>query len=344
MNKQDHPHSSSHKNQRTRSKSTADLFHHAPVRTARNTASSKRRPSSTPTGRNQATRALGLALVGIISIVLAEFASLDARVSSNLQWGALICTVLSVGAIFLALTAQRRRWRRRTRNRLVMGLPLAALNLLMLAIGYIDGSALSRRVPISDDFLASQTSTMPEMTARVQPLPASWYGEMRKDNVLLSASSFSQQAPESRTFNQRLLKPVGYARLRITNLDNNAPLILTSDVVVLHLSSGLTLKSLSIKPLLRSHPDNTALLKILSCPVEIPPGNMSIDLPICLPPAFRWDPVEAIEISLEKDTPYLLAGRVMTHEEQRALIEQLSQHHPSVNITNREAELWFKNF
>lgn len=301
-------------------------------------------PEACSSGKHAAAVCVLFAFLGLGCKIAVEFmAHLRTTSSSNLL--TMLAGTLALAALGLGLyaqNAQRRLWSRRVHRRLVIGIPVAFLTLLTMVANVLLPQAALR--PSPPDEVTPSSARRPakaEDTALIKP---GWYGELQQDGVLLVLTSFPENATESRQFNRRLLKPVSYATLSIINLGGAERAILNALEVALRLDSGETAHSLAVRPLLAAHhAANAALLERLAVPQEIAVGAMAADIPVCLAPAFPWDRVAAVSVTIGKRT-FTVPGRMVTAEEKRAMIGKSASHQRSASTTNRSAEAWFKNF
>ena len=305
------------------------------------------------------------AFLGLVIDILNELISHATATNTNTFFNVL-STSLGVVAIGLGLSAQSaqlRRWNRNTRQRIMIGLPIAMLTLVAVIPNFFekpDLGDLLNNIPKTPTAPSSPVSPAPAADARktvgspVPPAPADarktddslvkpgWYGELQHDGLLVIVSSYEENASESRRFNSRLPKPVSYATFTVINLGNATPTVINNLQVSARLASGETVQSLPVRPLLDLNAaSNSDLLKRLALPQQLAIGGMFPDVPICMPADFLWSRVLTVTVTLGVQE-IAVPGRVMTADEKKAMVNKIKSSRPSTNSTG-SAETWFKN-
>ncbi len=236
-----------------------------------------------------------------------------------------------------AQTVQLTHWSRRVRNRLMVGFPVSVLTLVSAAVNVYKQQAPTVQTESSSLSAAHTPYRMEEDRSLFKP---GWYGEGQASGVQAVVTSFEENAAESRAFNRNTTEPVVYATLTVINLGNPLPVTLKQTRVTLLLESGEEVRSKEVKPLLRLPALDDRMRQVLAEPRVIVPGAMAADIPILLDSQFRWERVQAVKVSL-LDGDLLVAGRMLTAEEKRALAEKTTNAKNAV--TNLSAEAWFKD-
>lgn len=252
----------------------------------------------------------------------------------------LIAAALATGV--RAQFMQRRRWSRRTNQRLWIGLPVAGVALIAVVPNFFEAP------PIPPE-LMTKTAPAPQpppAASRVETdsslVKPGWYGELKQRNLMLVVSSYGEEAEESRTFNARLFKPVSYATLSVINLGCPDPVQLCKLEVELVLGSGERVSSLPIEPLLSQKASaNSELLTRLALPRTIAVGEMLSDIPICLDPLFSWTNVVAVAATVGVQE-IVVPGRVMTVKEKRELLDRPIAKPAAAPHAGPSAETWYK--
>ena len=283
-----------------------------------------------------------LAFLGLGTVVIAE---IIARANNeltppffNILAGAASLAALAVGAY--AQITQMHRWSRRVKRRLLVGLPVALLNAMMVTANFFDTYETPGNPASAPSSNRREVPPPPqEDNALVKP---GWYGELQQEGLLLVVTSFGDNAAETKRFEKRLFKPVSYASLSLINLGSSVPIILQSLEVGLHMDSGEVVKSLPVKPLLEQKADtNTALLRLLTAPYTLAAGAMLPDIPVCQETNFPWARVTAVTVSLSSHD-LTIPGRMMTAAEKQTMLEKTTANRKTSG-TNITAEAWFKN-
>ncbi|MEI7901129.1 MAG: hypothetical protein WCK89_12830 [bacterium] len=281
------------------------------------------------------------AFVGFSIVVIAEMIAQknsELRNSVFNSFAGVLTLVALVTGIY-AQTAQLRHWNPTVKRRLLIGLPVALLNALMVISSFlnkyesVDSPSPVKLTP------PAVADTLPEDNALVKP---GWYGELQQDKLLLVVSSFEDNAAEARLFCRRLFKPISYATLSLINLGTAVPVVLQSLQVSLHLDSGEEVPSLAVRPLLEKKAGvNAGLLQRLTVPLALSAGAMLPDIPICQETNFPWAHVTAVSVSLSSRT-LTIPGRMMTVSEKQAMLDHAAETRPPGG-TNMTADTWFNN-
>lgn len=251
-----------------------------------------------------------------------------------------LCAVASLGAGLYAQLVQFHHWSRRVRSRLQVGLTVAVLTLVLVAVNFY-GKYMPAAADAPEAVLtgAAGAPAGPEDRSLVKP---GWYGELQRDGVLMVVSSFPENASESRQFSRRLSRPVSYATLSVINLGSPVPVVLRSVQVGLLLDSGEEVQSVAVKPLLSMEDSNRNLVRRLAEPQTLAAGAMAPDIPVCLEPDFQWERVRGVKVTLNSGA-VVVPGRMMTAPEKRALLEKATASGNSPASTNLSAEAWFRD-
>ena len=303
--------------------------------------------SPAASGKSISVLCVTTAFLGLGIELANEFVAHANQTNTNTFFSVLtsILCVVAVGLGICAQASQQRRWNPHTRQRLVVGFPVAALTLLAVAPNFRETPVLRKNSGNSGDASRSlAASPLPTNVRDVNDalVKPGWYGEYQQDGVVLVVSSYEENAFESRCFNRRLAKPVSYAALSAINLGCATPVVLNSLRVGLRLDSGETVQSLAIEPLLAKNAStNGDLLKRLAPPQRLAIGDMLPDVPICMEADFSWSRVTAVTVTLDA-REVLIPGRIMTAAEKNAMLEKNTERRPSAK-TQGSAESWFKN-
>ena len=298
-------------------------------------------PDTLSSGPNASVLCVIFAFVGLCIVAVGE---IIARANGepthpvfNLLAGACTITALAIG--IYAQTTQMLRWSRRVKRRLLIGLPVALLNALMVTDNCFE--KYERLGAPKTDKPARETAVGATLEDKDLVKPG-WYGECQQDGLLLVATSFEDNAAETKRFCRRLFKPVSYATLSLINLNARVPVVLQALEVKLHMDSGEAIQSLAIKPLLEQKAGSNAdLLQLLTVPHELATGAMLPDIPVCQQTNFPWAHVTAVDVSLSFGT-LTIPGRLMTADEKQAMLDRTAASRPPGG-TNLTAEAWFNN-
>jgi len=281
---------------------------------------------------------LGLG-IEIVNELVAQSNHANTNTFLNVLTASLVVAALGFGAY--AQTSQMRRWSRQTRQRNLIGLPVALLTLVSVVPNFYEKPALGamhRDVSHTPTAPASSAPTQETDNALVKP---GWYGEIQQDGLLLIVSSYEEKAFESKQFNSRLFKPVSYATLTVINLGCSRPVVLNSFQIKAHLSTGEVVQSLPLGPLLSQNAQhNSDLTKRLALPQTLAIGGMLPDIPVCMEPGFSWARVNAVTVA-PGPHEIVIPGRLMTAEEKKSLLSKNTARHP-ISEDKGAAESWFK--
>jgi hypothetical protein len=236
-----------------------------------------------------------------------------------------------------AQTVQLRYWSRRARNRLLVGMPVAALTLAMATVNFYERQIPAERAPAEPDAASAGT---PDGSGKPEVFGPGWYGEGQENGVVAVVVSFAENAAESRAFNRFVNRPVSYATLTVINRGGPLPAVLKSVRVGLLLDSGEEAQSLDVKPLL--HAADAELKRRLSEPRTLAAGAMLPDIPVCLDAGFRWERVQGVKVALDGRT-LLVPGRMLTAEEKLVLLAVPAAAAKAASPTNLSTEAWFKD-
>ena len=281
------------------------------------------------------------AFLGLIIEVLNELVAGSGNTNTffNILAIGLVATALGTG--IYAQMNQLRCWSRQTRQRILIGLPVALLTLATVIPNFFEKPALGelmRGTPRVAQATPPPADTRETDEALVKP---GWYGELQRDGLLLIVSSYEENAFESRAFNKRLYKPVSYATFTVINLSSDVPIAVSSLQVKAHLDTGEVTLSLPIEPLLSQNAQaNRNLVQRLALPQQLAIGGMLPDVPICMASDFSWSRVIAVTVILG-GREITVPGRVMTAEEKKAAIDRGTAKRPASDRKG-SAENWYK--
>ena len=260
---------------------------------------------------------------------------------------ACLFAVVALGIGGYAKTLQKRHRSRRTRNRLLIGMPIAALTLVVTLMNFHGKMPSAERPP--DDAMAIDSPLGPESQELFGP---GWYGKTQAKGIEAVVVSFAENAPESRAFNRLLRQRVSYATMTVSNENRPQPAVLLSANVTLMLTTGEELPSLEAKPLLRVESTDEALVRHLAATRTLATGEMAIDIPICVNADFRWERVGAVKLTFDGFV-LLVPGRMVTADEKFSLLMKSDAaakpaeappagSQPAAS-TNQSAEAWLKD-
>lgn len=289
-------------------------------------------------GRNASVLCVMAAFLAFMTTAIAELIA-HSRQELPLLVLSLLAGLFAVAALAAggyAQTVQLTHWSRHVRNRLLVGLPVGLLTLASASV-----NVYKHQAPVGHtDSPGLSASPGPYLTDEDRSLfKPGWYGEGQANGVQAVVTAFEENAAESRAFSRTTTEPVAYATLTVINLGNPLPVTLTRTRVALLLESGEEVQSLEVRPLLRLSALDDRMRLRLAEPRVIAPGAMAADIPVCLDSQFRWERVRGVRVSLQAGD-LLVAGRVLTAEEKRALAEKSSSAKNAA--TNLSAEAWFK--
>jgi hypothetical protein len=249
--------------------------------------------------------------------------------------GLLALAALAAGGY--AQVVQLRYWSRRVRNRLLVGLPVAALTLSVNAVNFYTRQMPKQPPPTPP--AAGQPSEPDDVDFR-DLFASGWYGEGQENGVMVSLASFAESTAAAQRFNRLVPRPMSYAALTVINLSSPLPVVLQSVRVGLLLDSGEEVQSLDVKPLLNA---DEHMKRRLSEPQTLAAGAMAPDIPICLEAGFPWERVRGVKVTFE-DRALFIPGRMLATEEKNALLEKPgAAKAPAAAATNLTGEAWFKD-
>ncbi|MDD4442477.1 MAG: hypothetical protein PHX41_11350 [Kiritimatiellae bacterium] len=290
-------------------------------------------------GRTASVLCLMAAFLAFITTTVTELIAHTRQEPTNLLLS-LVAGLFALAALATggyAQTVQLRYWSRRVRNRLLIGLPVG-----LLTLGTASMNVYRQQVPVEHpDEPVLSAALAPGLAGEDRSLfKPGWYGEGQQDGVLAVVTSYEENAAEARAFNRIVTEPVAYAVLTVINLGSPLPVVLSRTRVTLLLESGEEVQSLEVKPLMRLAALDDRMRQRLAEPRTVVPGAMAADIPVCLDSHFRWQRVRAVKVALQAGD-LLVAGRMLTAEEKRALMERSASGKNAV--TNLSAETWFKD-
>ncbi len=295
-------------------------------------------------GKNAATGCVLSAFLGLLIEILNELVAGTGHTNTNTFFN-ILTVCLAAAALVTGIYAQMiqlRRWSRQTRQRILIGLPVALLTLITVIPNFFEKPSLGnmeRGAPHAAKAPLPPADTRETDESLVKP---GWYGELQRDGFLLIVSSFEENASESRQFNRRLFKPVSYATFTVINLGSATPIALNSLQVKAQLDTGEVTQSLPIEPLLSQNAQaNRDLVRRLALPQQLAIGGMIPDVPICMQLGFSWSRVIAVTVTLG-GREVTVPGRVMTAEEKKAFLDKSTAERPAASNSNGSAESWYK--
>jgi hypothetical protein len=286
---------------------------------------SRRSPSGasrTPRGKRYSLYSLVFA---IASIALLATAELIARANHeptltplNLLGAAATLAALATGAYAIASLARHES--QTVRRRLLVSLPIAVCAGLAVTSNFFD-----KHRQLAPTKAAAPTAAAPAVAAAPVDdhlIKPGWFGEILSDGLLLTISSFEENAAESRRFNRGLFKPVHYARLTVVNAGNINPVSVPSVEASLRMKDGSTSDCLNLRDLL-SHgaSQGDLLLKRLTENQTIHMGGMVAEIPVCTDTNVSWSQVLAVNVRLGSRT-LVVPGRVMSAREKMDILEK----------------------
>lgn len=245
---------------------------------------------------------------------------------------------LAIGGYTQTLQAHYRS--RRTRNRLLIGMPVAALTLAVTIVNF-RGHLPSAGKP-ADGAVSASVALEPESQEMFGP---GWYGEAHANGIEAVVVSFAENAPQSRAFNRLLRQRVSYATMTVINQSRQQPAVLKSAQVMLVLASGEEVPSLAARPMIRVADADEAVMQHLAETRTIAQGAIAPDIPICADADFRWERVRAVKLIFD-GFALLVPGRMMTADEKFSLMmkqEATTKPEPAAASTNQSAEAWLKD-
>lgn len=281
-------------------------------------------PESSIKSRQAALLCLVLAGVsagmGIVLEIVAQIRSKPISLWFNSAVGFLAAMAFTVG--IHAMVLQSKRWSLRARNWLRIGLPTTLLILTFSIVNFFRHDMYVERT--ADSRLSSTSGGDEKDDVDTSLYKPGWHGEFAQNGVMVVITAFAENALESRLFNQRLTKPVSYASLSVIN-QSPQPITLPRLQVAIRLDDDTAVMSYPGRQILQAKANaNQDLLGRLGEPLTVAPGGMAPDIPICLPPDFPWERVQQVRFTIgEQD--WIVAGRIVTAEEKRMLIENAGQ-------------------
>ena len=280
------------------------------------TLEQSRHHSQGPSSRTLATFCVVLALLAFGIALVTEYISYTSHKPDNVFLNSFAClfSLCALGTGGYAKKLQAHAWSRRARNRLRIGMPIAALTLAVAIVNFYNKLPSAGKVP--EGAISSSISLAPESEDMFGP---GWYGEGQANGIEAVVVSFAENAPESRAFNRLMNRRVSYATMTVVNRSRPQPVILQCAQVGLVLASGEEIPSLAAKPLLRIADANESVIQHLSETRMLPSGAMAPDIPVCADADFRWERVRAVRLVFDGFV-MLVPGRMMTADEKFSVL------------------------
>ena len=306
------------------------------------------RPAAAPHRRHAGSNGKKASILCVVAaflafgvVLIAEQIAYVREEPANVFLSGFAC-LFAVAALIAGIYAQlsqARHWSRRVRNRLLVGMPVAALTCVMTLANFFDKPASAEQA--LDGASSAHISLEPESQELFGP---GWYGEGQVNGVEAVVVSYAENAPESRAFNRLLNRRVSFAKMTVSNYGRPQPIMMRSAQVGLLLASGEEVLSLDAKPLLNVTGDTSeALMQRLSDTQTLAVGAMVPDIPICADADFRWERVRAVKLTLDGFT-LVVPGRMVTGDEKFTLLmKQPAPPKPAAASTNQSAEAWLKD-